>query len=338
MPLDFPTSPAVNDIYTFGGRSWIWNGIAWDVYSTVSGTVVTTLNGLSGGVTLAAGSNITLSPVGNTITIASSGGGGGGSGNNFTESTSAPTPFFAGDRWFDTDEGNLYTAVTDDSGLIWVQLNAGIVGASGPAGNTGATGAQGPQGNTGATGATGPQGNTGATGPQGNTGPSGIVGDYVTSLRGLTGIIGLSAGSNITITQSGNTLTIASTASGGGGGGLTAEDSIGIYLDSTPDDLSTGKKGFKQIPYNCEILEWYVLAGQTGSIEFDVKSGSFANYPTTTSIVGGDYPNLTTQLKNSNIGVTAWSGLTSGDIIDFFINSNTGIESVGLFLKIRRTS
>jgi hypothetical protein len=256
-----------------------------------------------------------LTPVGNTITISSAGGsGGGGSGNNFLEATTAPIPISAGDRWFDTDEGNLYTAITDDSGLIWVQLNVGIVGASGP------------------------QGNTGATGPQGNTGPSGIVGDYVTSLRGLTGIIGLSAGSNITITQSGNTLTIASTASGGGGGGLTAEDSIGIYLDSTPDDLSTGKKGFKQIPYNCEILEWYVLAGQTGSIEFDVKSGSFANYPTTTSIVGGDYPNLTTQLKNSNIGVTAWSGLTSGDIIDFFINSNTGIKSVGLFLKIRRTS
>jgi len=41
--------------------------------------VVTQVNGLSGGVTLAAGTNITLTPVGNTITIASSGGGGGSS-------------------------------------------------------------------------------------------------------------------------------------------------------------------------------------------------------------------------------------------------------------------
>lgn len=78
MPLDFPTSPALNEIYTFGGRSWIWNGTAWDVYSTVSGNVVTQLNGLTGGVTLAAGSNITLIPSGNTITINSSGGGSGG--------------------------------------------------------------------------------------------------------------------------------------------------------------------------------------------------------------------------------------------------------------------
>jgi len=76
MPLDFPTSPTLNEIYTFGGRSWIWNGTAWDVYSIVSGNVVTQLNGLTGGVTLAAGSNVTLTPVGNTITISASGGGG----------------------------------------------------------------------------------------------------------------------------------------------------------------------------------------------------------------------------------------------------------------------
>jgi len=76
MALDFPTSPALNEIYSYEGRSWQWNGTAWDVYSTVSGSVVTQLNGLTGGVTLAAGSNITLTPVGNTITIASSGGGG----------------------------------------------------------------------------------------------------------------------------------------------------------------------------------------------------------------------------------------------------------------------
>jgi hypothetical protein len=167
-------------------------------------------------------------------------------------------------------------------------------------GGTGATGATGPQGNTGSIGPQGIQGNTGATGPAGATGSAGAMGP-----TGATG---------------------------------PTEDSIGIYLDSTPDDLATGKKGFKQVPYNCEVLEWYVLAGQTGSIEFDVKSGSFVAYPTTTSIVGGDYPKLTSQFKNSNTGVTAWSGLTGGDIIDFVINSNTGIESVGLFIKIRRTS
>jgi hypothetical protein len=141
MPLDFPTSPTLNEIYTFGGSSWIWNGTAWNVYSIVSGNVVTQLNGLTGGVTLAAGSNVTLTPVGNTITISSAGGSGGG-------------------------------------------------------------------GATGATGPTGPQGNTGATGATGATGP---VGDYVISLSGLTGAVGLTDGSGIGLSVSGNTLTFSNT-------------------------------------------------------------------------------------------------------------------------------
>ena len=44
---------------------------------------------------------------------------------------------------------------------------------------------------------------------------------YVTGVNGITGPVGLSAGSNITITLSGKTLTIASTASGGGATGAT---------------------------------------------------------------------------------------------------------------------
>jgi hypothetical protein len=27
--MNFPTSPAVNDTYTFGGATWIWNGTGW---------------------------------------------------------------------------------------------------------------------------------------------------------------------------------------------------------------------------------------------------------------------------------------------------------------------
>ena len=75
MPLDFPTSPSANQIYTYGSRSWIWNGSAWDVYA-IAGNFVNTLNGFTGGVTLAQGSNVTIGNSGNIITISSSGGGG----------------------------------------------------------------------------------------------------------------------------------------------------------------------------------------------------------------------------------------------------------------------
>lgn len=39
MPLDFPSSPTLNQTYTFGGKTWQYNGSAWDV---VSQSAVTT--------------------------------------------------------------------------------------------------------------------------------------------------------------------------------------------------------------------------------------------------------------------------------------------------------
>lgn len=53
----------------------------WAAIASIPAGGVTSFNTLTGAVTLAAGSNITLTPVGNTITIASSGGGGGGNAN-----------------------------------------------------------------------------------------------------------------------------------------------------------------------------------------------------------------------------------------------------------------
>jgi hypothetical protein len=40
----------------------------------------------------------------------------------FTEATSAPSIQVPGDRWFNTNTGILYTAITGASGYIWVQL------------------------------------------------------------------------------------------------------------------------------------------------------------------------------------------------------------------------
>ena len=33
MPLDFPTSPVLNELYTFGGKTWKWDGAGWVSYN-----------------------------------------------------------------------------------------------------------------------------------------------------------------------------------------------------------------------------------------------------------------------------------------------------------------
>jgi hypothetical protein len=59
MALNFPPSPEVNDIHSDGVRSWKWNGTAWDSYSAAQ--TVTTVNGLTGPITLKGAKGITQS-------------------------------------------------------------------------------------------------------------------------------------------------------------------------------------------------------------------------------------------------------------------------------------
>lgn len=37
MPIDFPNSPSVNDTFTAGGTTWIWNGTVWNTVTTAVG-------------------------------------------------------------------------------------------------------------------------------------------------------------------------------------------------------------------------------------------------------------------------------------------------------------
>lgn len=72
MPLDFPSSPSPNQIYTYGSRSWIWNGVAWDSYAVSSGNV-TSVNGLTGELGLSGGNSISINSSGNTLVVSYTG-------------------------------------------------------------------------------------------------------------------------------------------------------------------------------------------------------------------------------------------------------------------------
>jgi len=80
----------------------------------ISGDYVKNINGLTGGVTLAAGSNISFVTNGNTITISSS------PGFTYTSDTPVYTPTI-GDRWMDSDTGVEYVWINDGDSTQWVQ-------------------------------------------------------------------------------------------------------------------------------------------------------------------------------------------------------------------------
>jgi len=105
--------------------------------------------------------------------------------------------------------------------------------------------------------------------------------------------------------------------------------SFGITVDGGGSVITTGSKGFVTIPYDKTILNWYLVAGITGSIVFDIKRNG-------TSIIGtGNKPTLSSQIS-ANAAVSGWTSvaLTAGDILEFNVDSIGIITWVNLIIKI----
>jgi hypothetical protein len=219
--------------------------------------------------------------------------------------------------------------------VMYTQLGpTGPAGPTGPQGNTGATGATGPtgpQGNTGATGATGP------TGPQGNTGATGAtgpVGDYVISIRGLTGPVGLTNGSGIGLSVSGNTLTVSNT------GVLSIDGSTGAITNvartNVDNNFSASQTTVSTITANSTSLQPTSILHYYDSSTFsqlwqsaDANSTiTFPNYTTTLAGLAGTQTftgtNTFSTLTNFTSGISAAGGTFSA-----LTRFNSGISSAG---------
>lgn len=155
----------------------------------------------------------------------------------------------------------------------------------------------------------------------------------VSSVNGLTGIVGISAGTNITITQSGNTLTISSTASGGSGGGnadtitVTSTNSASTFYPAL--SLGSGNTGiyvdnvttpFSYVPstgaLTAKSLNTIAVAGQSTTI----SSGS---------LVMADTGSLITNTLNTNGFDVAGGSLSLASDSQVIISSpSTGVQFV----------
>jgi hypothetical protein len=152
-----------------------------DVLLATGMPVVTSINGLSGALTLTAGPNVTITPSGNGFLIGA-------------EGIAGPS----GPQGFPGPQGP-----RGSSGPAGPQGAPGIAGATGPVGPTGPGGPSGPSGPQGATGPAGPSGPSGPIGPQGipgatgPSGPEGPTGPSGPSAPTGSGVIAFSSGTLI---------------------------------------------------------------------------------------------------------------------------------------------
>lgn len=124
-----------------------------------------------------------------------------------------------------------------------------------------------------------------------------------------------------------------------------ASGTLGMVVDGGGVALTATvpSKGLMQVPFNCKVIGWTVLADQSGSVVCDVKRQTVATWPATTittaSIAGSDLPTLSTKQIARSFALTGWTTtLTEGDLLEFYFNSVATITRATFQLHFVRTN
>jgi hypothetical protein len=90
---------------------------------------------------------------------------------------------------------------------------------------------------------------------------------------------------------------------------------------------------------NLQVVQWSVITDQPGSVTLDVRSSTWAAYPSTSSIVTGtapstsgtqnsaspDYMDPTTGQVSATWTPLLWANLSIGDVVDIIVTATDGI-------------
>lgn len=115
---------------------------------------------------------------------------------------------------------------------------------------------------------------------------------------------------------------------------------ITYVIDGGGAAITTGLKGYLEIPFACTIDRWTLLADQSGSIVVDIWKDSYANAPPLIAdvITASAKPTISTATKAQSTTLTGWTAtIAAGDVLAFNVNSVTGIQRVTLSLRVRKT-
>ena len=116
--------------------------------------------------------------------------------------------------------------------------------------------------------------------------------------------------------------------------------SFGITIDGGGSAITTGIKGYIEVPFAMTIDRATFLCDQSGSIVVDVWKDSYANYPPTDAdtITAAAPPTITTAVKSQDTTLTGWTtSVTAEDILGFNVDSITTVERCTLIISGNKT-
>ena len=115
---------------------------------------------------------------------------------------------------------------------------------------------------------------------------------------------------------------------------------IEFIIDGGGSVITTGVKGYLEVPFDCTIERQTLLADQTGSIVIDIWKDTFANFPplVADTITASAKPTISAGVKDQDATLTGWTtAISEGDILAYNVDSVTTIERVTMSLKVRKT-
>ena len=112
---------------------------------------------------------------------------------------------------------------------------------------------------------------------------------------------------------------------------------FGITIDGASAAITSGIKGNVIVPFSGQIQSWEILSNVSGNTSIDVLKSTFSTFSadTGTTITGGDYISLSSNYKNINTNLSAWTvSFNAGDIFTFQVLSANTISRANILIKV----
>jgi hypothetical protein len=115
---------------------------------------------------------------------------------------------------------------------------------------------------------------------------------------------------------------------------------ITFVIDGGGSAITTGIKGYLEIPFACTITRVTALADQSGSIVVDVWKDTYANYPPVDadSITASAPVTISSAVKSQDATLTGWTtSISAGDVLGFNVDSITTCQRVTVSIRVTKT-